>query len=66
LPFKREKERWAEALAMEMEHGDQVAVLIAEAVGLLVVEGDIAGVKRMRGIAVRLIQRRPDQGRIPS
>jgi hypothetical protein len=51
-----EQERWAEALAVDRQYGDQAHVHIAERIGALAVEGDMAGVQRWKQIAARLDQ----------
>lgn len=55
--------RWAEALAIERLHGRDAPRWIAERIGALAVEGDLAGVERFREIArryERLIATCPD------
>jgi hypothetical protein len=49
-----EQERWAEALAIDQLHGDQAHVHIAERVGAMAAEGDIAGMERWCQIAAKL------------
>ena len=49
-----DQERWAEALAIERQHGDRAPVFIAERIGALALVGDEAGVERFRQIAARL------------
>lgn len=49
-----ERERWAEALAVQRQHGDAADHFIAERIGALALIGDEAGVARWREIAVRL------------
>jgi hypothetical protein len=51
-----ERERYAEALAVERIHGDQAPAFIAERIGALAMAGDQAGVQRWREIADRLDQ----------
>jgi hypothetical protein len=53
-----EQERWAEALAIDRQYGDQAHVHIAERIGALAVQGDLAGVQRWKQIAARLDQLR--------
>lgn len=47
-------ERWAEALAVLRTHGDGVFAHVAERVGALALDGDMAGVRRWREIAAKL------------
>lgn len=56
--IKRERERWAEALAIERVHGDTALLWIAERIGALALEGDEAGIERFKDIAARLAQLR--------
>jgi type II secretory pathway component GspD/PulD (secretin) len=62
-----ERERWAEALAIDRQYGDQAHVRIDERIGALAVQGDMAGVDRWKQIAARLHQlsrggmQRPDR-----
>ena len=51
-------ERWAEALAIERQHGDQAPVFLAERLGALALTGDDAGVERLKQIASKLDQLR--------
>jgi hypothetical protein len=51
-----ERERYAEALAVERIHGDQAPAFIAERIGALAAAGDEAGVQRWREIADRFDQ----------
>jgi hypothetical protein len=53
-----EQERWAEALAIDRQLGEQAHVHIAERIGSLAVQGDMAGVERWKQIAARLDQLR--------
>lgn len=53
-----QQERWAEALMVEREHGDDAPRVIAERIGTLATEGDFDGVARWRAIAERLSQLR--------
>ena len=50
--------RWAEALAIERQHGTDAPRWIAERIGALALEGNQAGVLRFRTIAARLSQLR--------
>lgn len=60
-----EQERWAEALTIERQHGDQAPLYIAERIGALAMAGDAAGVNRFKQIAVRLdLLRDPQQFRL--
>jgi hypothetical protein len=49
-----EQEPWAEALAIDRQYGNQAHLHIAERIGALAVQGDIAGVERWKQIASRL------------
>lgn len=51
-----DQERWAEALAIQRIHGDRAHVWVAERLGALALQGDVAGVTRFREIAARLDQ----------
>jgi hypothetical protein len=51
-----DEERWAEALAIERQHGAMAPVWIAERVGALALAGDLAGVARFREIAAKYEQ----------
>lgn len=51
-----EHERWAEALQVERQHGDEAPVFVATRIGVLAAVGDEAGVQRWREIAARLDQ----------
>lgn len=53
-----DQERWAEALAIERQHGERAPVFIAEQIGALALAGDEDGVERFRQIAARLDQLR--------
>lgn len=46
--------RWAEALALEEEHGDRAPIVVAEHIGALVLKGDLEGIARWKEIAHRL------------
>lgn len=47
-------ERWAEALAIERQHGEHAPRFIAERIGALALAGDMQGVLRWREIASKL------------
>jgi hypothetical protein len=49
-----EQERWAEALAVERQHGEDAPRFVAERIGELALAGDMKGVLRWREIASRL------------
>jgi len=49
-----DQERWAEALAVERQHGEDAPQFVAERIGVLALEGDMDGVLRWREIATRL------------
>ena len=49
-----DQERWAEALAVECQHGEDAPQFIAERIGALALAGDMEGVERWREIASRL------------
>lgn len=49
-----DEERWAEALAVQLEYGDQAPVFVAERIGVLALQGDAAGIARWKDIATRL------------
>ena len=51
-----DQERWAEALAIERQHGAMAPVWIAERIGALTIAGDHAGVIRFREIAAKYEQ----------
>ncbi|WP_082006525.1 DUF6961 family protein [Sphingomonas sp. ERG5] len=51
-----DRERWAEALAVERQHGDRAPAFIAERAAALALAGDIAGIARW--IAARIDQLR--------
>ncbi|WP_152616661.1 DUF6961 family protein [Sphingomonas sp. ERG5] len=53
-----DRERWAEALAVERQHGDRAPAFIAERIAALALAGDIAGVARWKDIAARIDQLR--------
>lgn len=53
-----EQERWAEALAVQRQHGERAGPFIAERIGALALAGDADGVARWREIAARLDQLR--------
>jgi hypothetical protein len=49
-----ESERWAEAIAVEHQHGARAPEFVAARIGALAVDGDMAGVERWKQIAFRL------------
>lgn len=49
-------ERWAEALAIERQHGPDGSRWVAERAGALALAGDVAGLQRFRDIAGKLEQ----------
>lgn len=49
-------EVWACALEVQREHGDAAPRFVAERIGALVLEGDLAGVEAWKAIALRLQQ----------
>jgi hypothetical protein len=51
-----DQERWAEALAIERQHGTMAPMWIAERIGALAMAGDFAGVARFREIAAKYEQ----------
>ena len=51
-----DQERWAEALAIERQHGAMAPMWIAERIGALALAGDFAGVARFREIAAKYEQ----------
>jgi hypothetical protein len=51
-----DQERWAEALAIERQHGAMAPMWIAERIGALALAGDSAGVARFREIAAKYEQ----------
>lgn len=51
-----EQERWAEALAIERQHGDAAPVIIEKRIRALALAGDEGGVARWRDIAHRYDQ----------
>ena len=48
-----DQERWAEAVAIERQHGVMAPMWIAERMGALALAGDFAGVARFREIAAK-------------
>ncbi|MEO7467199.1 MAG: hypothetical protein ABIV36_09310 [Sphingobium limneticum] len=54
--MRADLERWAEALAVEREHGANAGDFIAERVRMLALAGDQTGVVRWLDIATRLDQ----------
>lgn len=57
-----DQERWAEALAIERQHGDGAPRFVAERIGALALEHDEAGIERFRRIAVALDRLRQPEG----
>lgn len=57
-----DQERWAEALAVERQHGEDAPRFIAERIGALALAGDMDGVLRWREIASRLDEIRRSMG----
>ncbi|MEG3088933.1 DUF6961 family protein [Sphingomonas sp. PB4P5] len=51
-----DRERWAEALLVERQHGPRAPAFIAGRVAALVLAGDLQGVARWRAIAERYDQ----------
>lgn len=49
-----EQERWAEALAIERQHGEDAPRFIAERIGALALVGDQEGIERWKAIATKL------------
>lgn len=49
-----DQERWAEALALERQHGDRAPIVVAETIGALARKGNIDGIARWKEIASRL------------
>ena len=58
-----DEERWAEALAIERQHGADARYFIAKRLGELALAGDTAGATRLQAIAARLDQLRIGQVR---
>ena len=54
-----EQERWAEALAIERQHGADAPRWVAVQIGALALAGDESGVRRFRDIGAKLDQLRP-------
>jgi hypothetical protein len=48
-----EHERWAEALLIERQHGEEAPLVLADRVRALALEGDEAGVLRWLDVASR-------------
>lgn len=48
-----DRELWACALAVEWQYGDRAPVHIAERIGELALQGDLAGVEAWKQIAAR-------------
>ena len=57
-----DEERWAEALAIERQHGMMAPMYIAERISALALAGDFAGVRRFREIADRYDQLQDGKG----
>ena len=51
-----DRERWAEALLVERQHGSRAPAFIAERVAALALAGDLQGVARWQAIAERYDQ----------
>ena len=51
-----DQERWAEALMIERQHGADSPRWVAERIGALALEGDMAAVERFRQIATCIEQ----------
>lgn len=51
-----DQERWAEAVAIERQHGAMAPMWIAERIGALALADDFAGVARFREIAAKYEQ----------
>ena len=51
-----ERERWAEAIAVQRMYGDLAAAHVAERIGALALVGDQDGIDRWMAIARRLDQ----------
>lgn len=49
-----DRERLAEALAVLRIHGQNAACHVAERIGALAIDGDLAGIERWKQIAARL------------
>lgn len=49
-----DEERWAEAMTIERMYGERAPHWIAERIGALALDGDVAGVARFRAIAARI------------
>lgn len=49
-----DEERWAEALAVQRQHGKGAPVFVAERIATLALEGDLPGIRRWKEIAARL------------
>jgi hypothetical protein len=58
-----DQERWAEALAIERQHGEVAPMWIAERIGALAMSGDFAGVARFRAVAAKYEQLLGSRGR---
>lgn len=53
-PLTPQRERMAEAVAIERLHGDGAPAFIAGRIGALALAGDVAGVDRWKSIAAAL------------
>lgn len=61
-----DQERWAEALAVEHQHGEDAPLFIAERIGALAMVGDHEGIERWKAIAARLDEIRHSSSKLPS
>lgn len=57
-----DRERWAEALLIEKQHGAEAPRFVAERISELALRGDQAGVHRWKEIAGKLDQLRCGEG----
>ena len=53
-PMTPDEERWAEAMAVQRQHGERAPLHVAERIGALALAGDEEGVQRWREIAIQL------------
>lgn len=51
-----DQERWAEALQVEKQHGENAALFIISRLQALVAAGDAAGMRRWADIALRYLE----------
>ncbi|WP_442852476.1 DUF6961 family protein [Sphingomonas sp. PAMC 26605] len=58
MTLNEQRERWAEALAIEKTHGERARRWVAERIGDLALQGDSDGIARLRSIAALLDQLR--------